>query len=399
MSGPSSNARSVSAELNELPESKDFPATLSLFESIPRDQLRYPLVVEQLFTALFYNYLWAEPSQAAFEAWLGAPFVHAVINTPHRKFKASLPWLSVTCNPAAALDCLCTEALSSLFYLLDDIYDGKSKRYGKQTAYGIYGAWGNRNTLNRAFNFDPKLAPIFQDDPDRADLWLNSLNQIQTSEDERLTYYETLPLPGYRQQSIQRTSFLGKWWKRVALKAQDLELARVVETIYPLCADIGQIRNDLRNTESREEEEGGIRFSDFTDGRSTAVTILVRQRISGRDGAWLENVIWNRKQRLPSESCERIQWLCKDLQVREDLRDEMSRNVQKIEGVIERSHLSEAVKAIWLGWVFRQLHTEVPFYQPEYTLEVNRFLDGARYLSRYLTGDAHATEPIVALHR
>ncbi len=370
-----------SGALRNVPEPRDLKACLSNLErSFLLSPPPYIVVVEQVFSALFYNHLWTDLWMATLQKWLGEPLIHTVTYTPFRKYKASLPWLSLACQPSVALDCLCAEMLFSLFYLLDDIYDKKTRRYGKDTAYGLYGAGRNRDSLNRAYNFD-KWSPLFQGDSERAGLWLDSLNQIEASEKQHLAYHEAFPYTTYCEQSIERTSFLGKWWKRAAIVAQDRELNRVIDRIYSACALMGQIRNDLRNIDEREESEGGVQFSDFTDGRTTAVTILVREQSSGRERSWLQNVIWNHpNKRLSPDEKILLQCLCKE--TRQYLTDQIIRDVQRVEQEIERSQLSEDVKALWLGWIFRQFCTEVISNQPENLLAIRRFIEAVRRLSK-----------------
>lgn len=387
-----------SGALKNYPEPRELKAYLSNLALIPLTaRPPYLIVVEHVFSALFYTQIWTADRSAALKNWLGEPLVHTVTNTPYRKYKASLPWLSLACEPSVVPDCLCAEVLFSLFYLLDDNYDQKTKRYGKDTSYGLYGERENRKSLDQAYHAEERL-PFFQGDREWADLWIGSLRQIEASEKQRMSHDETVSYAVYCEHSIERTSFLGKWWKRAALKAQDAELSRVIERIYSSCALIGQVRNDIRNTDEREESEGGVQFSDFIDGRMTAVTLLVRQHSTGRDRSWLENVVWkhHNKKLTPYEK-KMLQYLCKE--VRQHLTKQIAEAVQNIEEEIERSHLSEEVKAIWLGWVFRQLRADVTSDLPEHTLVASRFIEAARYLSRHVTGDVRAMAPFAATRR
>ncbi len=359
------------------------PLLLAFLTNPETRSLPYAAVVEQLFTALFRTYFWTDAWRDEMSAWLDKPLAHTITHVPLRNFKASLPWLSTSCSADTFHDCLCAEMLFSLFYLIDDVIDKKTMRYGQQTAYGKFGPKANKDTWKRAYDTsNPHAHSLFQGDMERIQLWQESLKCIQASEDERTKYYEALPLEVYKQHSMERTAFLGKWWKRVAARANDPELSLVIDAIYPRCALVGQVRNDLRNIDSREERDGGERFSDFTDGRATAVTILVRERVTGSNRAWMERNIWKSRRRLTAKEIERLFSMCQDLEVLSDLGMLIYENVQHIETTIKKSQLEEEVKAVWLGWVFRQCRASVVSCPTEENPSARRFIEAVRRLSK-----------------
>lgn len=378
--------RASGSGINNVPE--DFhlwPLFSSLLANPVAGTTSCDVVVEQIFTALFYNYLWTTDWEASITDWLGKALTHTIRHTPHRKFKASLPLLSLACNPSVMHECLCAELLFSLFYLYDDILDQKRSRYQRQTAFDAFGPEENLHSWQNAHRFNMPAAQILLADEEHRDLWQHSLAQIEASEELPVSPQE-ISFEDYAQQSIKRLGFLGDWWKLAANTAHDTELKWVIEDMYPTSALIGQIRNDLRNTSIREVADGGIQFSDFTDGRATVVTILVRERASGKDRNWIEHNVWNRHKALSPDEVNKLYFICQDLSVLDDLATLAYGYSRDIETAINRSDLPADVKTIWRGWIFRQHRTGVVSPTLATDLEARRFIEAAQHLS------AHAQE-------
>lgn len=374
--------RSIS-DINHIPEYSALRPLLALLAHPEANETRYAAVVEQVFTAFFYSYLWTTTWKTAITSWLGEGLAHTIRQTPHRKFKAALPWLSLACQPAAFYDCLCAELLFSLFYLYDDLLDNKTMRYGQTTALGKFGPASNRRSWDNAHRLDTPAARELLADTQRRDLWLHALDQFEVSEDRRLTCRDIIPFERYRQQSFERMGFLGDWWRRAAHMVDDTELQQLIDAIYPLSVFTGQIRNDLRNTDVREATNGGSQFSDFTDGWTTAVTILVRQRVSGKDRSWIERKVWNSQKPLAQDEIVKLYLICQELEVLNDLKTLVSQYIRQIESTIKQSCLSEDVKAIWLGWVFRQYRAEITSPTLAENPAARRFIEAAGRLSAH----------------
>lgn len=367
-------------DINNVPEFSSLRSLLALLTHPETMETRYAAAVEQVFTALFYNYLWTDTWEALITSWLGEALAHTVRQIPHRKFKAALPWLSLACQPEAFYDCLCAELLFSLFYQYDDLLDKKTRRYGRTTALGKFGSEGNWRSWDHAHRLDTPAAQVLLADQKRRDLWESTLARFETSENLRVTCSE-MPFETYRQQSIRRMGFLGKWWRQAANTVEDTELQRMIDSIYPLTVFTGQIRNDLRNTDKREATNGGLQFSDFTDGRATGVTILVRERVIGKDQRWIESKVWKSKNPLAQDEILKLHYICKDMGALNELRTLVSQNICQIENAIHRSRLSTDVKAIWLGWVFRQYRAEITSPTLAENPVARRFIEAARRLS------------------
>ena len=372
--------RSIS-DINHVPEYSALRPLLALLAHPETNETRYAAVVEQIFTAFFYSYLWTNAWKITITSWLGEALAHTIRQTPHRKFKAALPWLSLACQPAAFYDCLCAELLSSLFYLYDDLFDNKTTRYGQTTALGKFGPASNRRSWDNARRLDTPAARELLADTQRRDLWLHALDQFEVSENLHVTCQDIIPFDLYRRQSFERMGFLGDWWRRAANTVDDAKLQQLIDTIYPLSVFTGQIRNDLRNTDVREATNGGNQFSDFTDGRTTAVTLLVQQRVSGKDRSWIERKLWNSQKPLAQDEIVKLYLICQELEVLNDLKTLISQHIRQIENTIKQSSLSEDVKAIWLGWVFRQYRAEITSPTLAENPAARRFIEAAGRLS------------------
>lgn len=391
----------LASRLNDLTEIKDLRAFFSLLGSTAPDTLPYAAIVEQAFSSIFYTVLWTPAYAGLAGDWLGDPLVHTITHTPFRKFKAVLPWLFSASAEAARLDCLCAELLSSLFYLYDDVLDKKTVRYGKETAYKRFGSWGKDECWKRARALDtPQAERFFQGDQARRQLWAKSLDQIQSYEDLRVQAQEGLSFAAYRQQSEKRTGFLGEWWQRVADLTGNAELGRVLREVYPRCAFTGQLRNDLRNTRVAEIHNGGTRFSDFTEGRVTAVTILVRKKApSEEDRRWINKTIWARQTPLSDDEISRLEAICHASGALDKLTRDISDSIQHIQERFDGSTLGEDLKVLGLGWIFRQFHVGVTGHHQDTHPSANRFIQAIKRLSHSpeeAEGDSPASQRLSA---
>ncbi|HEY7127276.1 MAG TPA: hypothetical protein VH540_25310 [Ktedonobacterales bacterium] len=367
--------------LYSLSEPRSLATYFSSLTAQTINTLPYVGIVEMTFSQVFYAHLWTPDRARSVREWLGDPLIHAVERIPFRKFKASLPWLSLCCSPDVLWDCLCAELLFSLFSIMDDALDEKETRYGRQTSYGRFGKKRSMHSWDAACKVGRKGKRLLQEDPIRIGLWQATLDQIDQSEKTRVEQDIHLPFSEYCRQSIRRTSFLGIWWEQGARNAGDTLLAEFIHSIYPLCAQAAQLKNDLRNADSVWETNcRGIPFSDFTDGRATAVTILVREKASATDYAWIQKHAWKQNLPLSKETIERLQAICQNSGVFDAVRTAIISTISNIEYLITNSSLSLSIKSLWLGWVLEQFSEGILTYQPSSEEFVNtaRMLAGAR---------------------
>lgn len=157
---------------------------------------------------------------------------------------------------------------------------------------------------------------------------------------------------------MQRTAFVGRSWQHVLLCAGQDRAAAFVRLVYSWCAAAGQLRNDLRNTTSRESSGGGIPYSDVYDGRVTAVSGLLLQRVEGADRHWLLDHVWGRH---PSaaEAHHRLEGMVDGLGVRADVVAAVRRYAEQIRGALAASGLRDDVGIVWDAWITRQIEVGV----------------------------------------
>ena len=258
--------------IDELPERLVLESVLGLAPLL-EDQL-LATVVDRTFSALFYAH--AEPLLRASWPSNGTTDVlfHTVHRTPWRKFRAGIPLLATRGNAAALLPALAAEVLFSFFYVYDDLLDGKKIRYGVPTALGALGYDAATEFVNR---FEHSFGAWLQ-------TWPTSIarQKIATAASKHMTSLRQhehgrrngapVTMAQYERASAMRTAFLGWLWEIAAESVDDAALAELWREIYPLCAVVGQLKNDLRELDPQSESYS----EDTRSGTITAVTMMLR---------------------------------------------------------------------------------------------------------------------------
>lgn len=342
-------------------------------------------VVETIFSSLFYTHIWAPHPVDLVDDWLSEPLIYTVTHTPFRKFKAALPWLLSGCNRDILRDCLCAELIFSLFYVIDDLLDQKRLRYGKETAFGKFGANINHSTWKQAHNLNEVAIRFFEGSNERMQLWKASLAEIESEEKFRADATGTINLSQYFDRSKKRTAFLGAWWELASKMAGCRDLMSVFSEIYPLCAVAGQVRNDLRNMSHREKILGGEQFSDFTDGRYTALTIQVLDMAASSDLGWIQRLIWGRGLPVSLTEAIRLEQICLGSGAVEIIKTIINNKVHSAEAIVAQSNLSDEVKAILSGWIFRQFRVGVTSHYNDSCPDAVNFVAAAKSLAMGLS--------------
>jgi 8-oxo-dGTP pyrophosphatase MutT (NUDIX family)/geranylgeranyl pyrophosphate synthase len=263
--------------IDSLPERLVLESVLGLAPLFAQQPLA--TVVDRTFSALFYAHM--EPVlRSTWPVDATSPVLfHTINNTPWRKFHGALPLLASGGDADALLPSLAAEVLFSFFYVCDDLLDGKTARYGAKTALGAFGSAAATDFVAR---FDRAFATYLGAWPDtsarrrieaNAAGWLAQLRH-QQSERRRGT---ATTMEQYEAASAVRTAFLGQLWELAADAAGDAPLARLWREIYPLCAVIGQLKNDLRELDPASESYG----EDARTGTRTAVTMRLRESVAG----------------------------------------------------------------------------------------------------------------------
>lgn len=338
----------------------------------------YARVVEQALVIKGFMPLWTAEVRQDLEAWLGAPLIYTLEKQPFRKWPSALPFLSTGSNPAARINARCAQLQMAHWYLHDDLKDAKLIRYGQPTAYAIYGPEACWASWAAALKVGEIGAKALGNDPDRIDFWQESLAALHRAQMDRLHGDGPISFQAYLQQSRERASFIGEWRERTARAAGETALAEFIARINPECATVGQVRNDLRNAQPREQVLGGEIFSDFKEGKKTAVTFLALNRFFPTlDDLWLPETTKLLPLLVHPENQGPI------IDALDDAHTFLLGFITYIEDDIKTSELTEDVKTLWLGWVYRQFRTGVTHSHDDINPEASaKFLQAVENLSR-----------------
>jgi geranylgeranyl pyrophosphate synthase len=330
-------------------------------------QSSYAEIVNELFD-VGSELLWDTKESASFNLWLGQPFTYTVKSIP-RQWPGSFIYLLTGCDKRARQDALALASIWNLFYIHDDIEDNKTTRYGQKTALEIFGREDCRRTWEKAISTIPKGKNALSN-KDREEYWLKTLNNIEQLQKKR-HLSGILDLDTYSEQSTERLLFIRKWWQRAAIASGDKVLANFISKHARLCSLSAQIRNDIKNTTQREGKQGGAIFSDFSDARSTFVTILTLERASLDEQNWIRDNIWGSKKPLSKDEIAGILSICQKYHVLDNLIGQLIKNIEIIEKAVDTSKLSKAQKAIWKAHIYRTYKTHV-MQDDKNTLEIEK---------------------------
>jgi geranylgeranyl pyrophosphate synthase len=370
---------------SHLPEPLSYISYLSLLRHISPNDLPYAKIVETVFSAVFYTYMWSSNIVRGIHKWLEEPLMYTVTTTPFRKFRAALPWLSTECRSESFLDSICAELLFALFYIYDDVLDHKTMRYGRPTSFGKFGA-GSLLSWHAAHTTEGIGEYVLEGDKERIELWHETLSNISKCEHERTTRKNIIPLVDYCEHSISRTRFLGMWWERSAKSCKQAELSNLIAEVYPTCALAGQLRNDLRNIDDREKAGGGIQFSDFTEGKITAITLTTLNMACIKDRDWILDQVWGKYHKLSDSVIDRLRRICFDSGAVNMIKELLVSNITTIENAVNDSQLHPAVKLLWQAWIYRQFRVNVTAEPSEFSWSAKTFIEGVSYLSQNIAG-------------
>lgn len=330
-------------------------------------QKTYAEIVNDLFDA-GSEMLWDTDESTFFNRWLGKPFIYTVESIP-RQWPGSFIYLLTGCDKRARGDALALASIWNLFYIHDDVQDEKTMRYGQKTALEVYGRSDCCQTWKKAISVMPNGENALSNE-DRRSYWLSTLRTIEKLQKKRHNS-AILDLETYSEQSTERLLFIRKWWQRAALATDDIILANFIAKYARLGAVSAQIRNDIKNTTPREGKQGGRICSDFSDARSTFVTILTFERASLKEQNWLRDNIWGSKKALSEDEIATILAICQKNHVLDDLTNQLIKNIEIIENAVHKSKLSKTQKAIWKAHIYKTYKTHV-IPDDKDTLEIDR---------------------------
>ncbi|MGH9722674.1 MAG: class 1 isoprenoid biosynthesis enzyme [Bryobacteraceae bacterium] len=283
--GSTNLSSKVIASASEIPEDTSLDALRAVLTSLSSqgNNLRVADVTDQVFSALFYSHLWPVLTKTWPPAGAGACLVWTIRNIPFRKFKSAVPVLLTASHPRSIGPALAAELMFALFYLLDDLIDQRTHRYGKETALGASGPAQSATAIMVALTqIDEWLASMQASDSVR-----RAVNEgARALADEQIKRRGTgaLNLDDYAEHSIRRTRFLGDLWTIACEESGCDAEASLIQRIYGTCALAGQVKNDLRDIRTMEKEE---RFRDVRDGVRTSCVLRLLEVAGKPEREWL----------------------------------------------------------------------------------------------------------------
>lgn len=249
---------------DEIPEETSLETLLAVLNSLSwrHGALHSSDVTDRIFSALFYSHLWPVLAKTWPSAGAGTSLQWTIRNIPFRKFKSAIPFLLTASDPRSIVPALTAELMFALFYLLDDVIDQRTHRYGRQTALGARGPAETATAIMVGLTqIDGWLALMQASDCICGVVKAGSRELAEEQILRRGVGARTME--EYAGHSMRRTRFLGDLWAAACQESACEAEAVLVGRIYGMCALAGQIKNDLRDIRTIDQEE---RFRDIRDG-------------------------------------------------------------------------------------------------------------------------------------
>ena len=267
----------------DIPEETSLDAMLAIAPVLSQQRLCDADVTDRIFSALFYSHLWPILAKTWPATGADTCLLWTIGNIPFRKFKSAVPFLLTRSHPCALVPALAAELMFALFYLLDDLIDSRTHRYGRATAFGARGS--------------AQIATAIMIGLTQIDEWLVSMhasNNVRQAvkEGARALADEQVVRRGsgsgnlgdYAEHSMRRTRFLGDLWTIACEESGCDAEAALIRRTYGACALAGQIKNDLRDIRTTEREE---RFRDIKDGVRNACVLRLLEIGHESECEWL----------------------------------------------------------------------------------------------------------------
>jgi geranylgeranyl pyrophosphate synthase len=375
--------------VEEIPEEISLDALLAVLASMPSQDsnLRVSDVTDRVFSTLFYSHLWPVlaktwPSESASDRLLWT-----IRNIPFRKFKSAIPLLLTGSHRCSIAPALAAELVFALFYLLDDVIDQRTHRYGRKTALGAGGVAETATSIMLG------LTAI--------DQWLASM---QASTSLRQTIREgaraladeqnfrrgrgARSLEQYAEHSKRRTRFLGDLWA-VACQESDCEAeASLIRRVYGTCALAGQIKNDLRDIRAAEPEE---RFRDIRDGVRNACLLRLLEVTGEVDRGWLTGRLATRSPLTIDDETELVR-LFAEHEVDAWATSYVRALGKEILASVDRADVVESKKRVLAEWVTLQFMSGLDSISDDSPTRVRQFVEAVAELTQGLQTQAPRAE-------
>lgn len=325
--------------VGELPERTVLEAGLAITShrleaSMTVDPHEYSLIVDGLFSNLFFSYL--EPVLSGLDLENLAILSWSITNTPLRKFKSAIPFLLSDRSERAKEYALIAEIVFAICTITDDICDDRRERYGFPTAHRQFGrpqtvtlVFGAIETLRR------DLAMKYGDT--YAERIANALLESTRAQVRRFSSKD-LEISEYFDNCIKRNNILGVAWS-AGLRATGQEsTAEFLYALHRAVIPVSQMINDYYDIARNE-------YRDFRAGvRSYCTRKLAAELPDQRE---LENLL---ARRADPGTETRFHELLEQFDIIAKVRSDICTALEEIAGMIQTSPLPAPQKTILACW-------------------------------------------------
>jgi 8-oxo-dGTP pyrophosphatase MutT (NUDIX family)/geranylgeranyl pyrophosphate synthase len=356
--------------VDELPEDMVLEARIAVVRHMLAgghdiDAVALTTAIDGLFSALFHSYI--RPALAWFaEVEHGDLLSSSVLKTPHRKFKAAIPFLLSDLSEEARLHAVIAEALFGLWTILDDVCDDRPVRYGVPTVFHDLGrgravsfVFGAMGWLSQALR--KRVGESYSDQVTEA---LLACAEAQY----RRFRGEVRTIDEYLEDAAERARFLGTAWAAGLDAIGRTQEASALRTLQRETAQFGQLLNDyfdLTRPDGLRDVQAGIR---------NAYVIWLEEVASAADRKRLGE-LWEAADRA-AVSCE-FRRLAAHYSLAERIRQDLHRRLQELIEWVRRSPFGEPQRAVLTGWLELSLKD---------TLPVSAVFSGKENLQRFVSG-------------
>jgi geranylgeranyl pyrophosphate synthase len=267
----------------------------------------------------------------------------------------------------------------ALFYLLDDLIDERTHRYGRETAFGAAGpAHTATATMVGLTEIDEWLVSMHASSNLRRIVSAGA--RVMADEQNRRRGTGANSLEEYAQHSMRRTQFLGDLWTAACQESGCETEAALVRHVYGLCALAGQIKNDLRDIRSTDADE---RFRDIRDGVRNSCILRLLHVADAWEREWITRRMSDKRSQTRDDEAELVRLFSKhgiDAWASAEVRS-LS---EQILITFNKADISDAKKSVLSEWVALQFTSGLGRDADQSPARVSRFLNAVSELTERL---------------
>jgi 8-oxo-dGTP diphosphatase len=339
--------------VDELPENMVLEARIAVVRHLLAgggdiDAATLTTAIDGLFSALFHSYIRPALGRLA-EIEHGEMLSWSVLNTPHRKFKAAVPFLLSDLSEEARFHAVLAEALFGVWTILDDVCDDRMVRYDVPTALHHFGrgqtvafSFGAIGWLSQTLR--KKVGEAYSDQVIEALLTCAEAQYRRFHCDERT-------IEEYLEDSADRARFLGTAWAAGLEAVGRAREASALKTLQRKSAQFGQLLNDyfdLTRPDGLRDVRAKIR---------NGYVIKLDEVASAADRVRLGE-LWDARDRAMATA--EFRRLAARYSLAERLRADLHRRLQALIDSIQHLSLSEPQRAVLTGWLELSLKDTLP---------------------------------------